>query len=182
MHLLHTRLWLEGHAKELLEPHGDLCNIASYSLLLLDADSASSEINTHSGMLFSSNTETVVQNSSTTTSCALLHSTVLTRDWLLQNFQQNCFHDTYLYFQKYCVWTSFHCIQFRSSLRSLVVPGSAVRMQLPCGLVCLHNMKMFFNTEDHSKSICAYWIYHKCTHDTEFYVFFWIILFNNTVS
>jgi hypothetical protein len=139
-------------------------------------------MNTHSGMLFSSNTETVVQNSSTTTCCALLHSTVLTRDWLLQNFQQNCFHDTYLYFQKYCVWTSFHWIQFRRSLRSLVVPGSAVRMQLPCGLVCLHNMKMFLNTEDHSKSIRAYWIYHKRTHDTELYVFFWIILLNNTVS
>lgn len=93
VHLLHTRLWLEGHAKEILESHGDLCNIVCYSVLLLDADSASSEKNAHSGMLFSSNTETVVQNSSTIMCSALLYSTVLTRDWLLQNFQQNCFHD-----------------------------------------------------------------------------------------
>jgi len=88
VHLLHARLWLEGHAKELLEPHGDLCNIVCYSVLLLDVDSASSEKNTHSGMLFSSNTEPVFQNSSTIMCNALLHSSVLTRDWLLQNFNR----------------------------------------------------------------------------------------------
>lgn len=175
------------HAKELLEPHGDLCNTVNlFSYLMQTVPHLRG---THILICYFHPTLNLLFRILPLLCVILFYTALFWKGIGYYKTSSRFVSMTYFYFQKYCVWTSFNWIQFRSALGSPAL-GSLQEMSSPLQLSQVQQWDCNCHV-----GYCAYTAWSRCfstqrttvnlsvhtestinEHDTEIYAFFWSIL------